>query len=187
MLFLSFITKAQTDSLLKRSNRFCHFAGIDIGYSGYDPICEYKAETNVNYVFNPQYFIAKVQLGIAPATNFGTLKKGFIGIGFSTKTNKVFSWHLITGLGIVSPTTKTYTRYESYGNNPKVERSYGFSCGTPYIETGFYVKPMKQKRLILGLNVVAYSYDIYDLDFAHVYYNGPAPNINFSINYKLNK
>jgi hypothetical protein len=189
LLFSVLFVNAQKDSIRKKPEVLSHFAGIDIGYTGYDHISGYKAETNLNYVFNPQYFIAKVQLGIAPGTNFGTLIKGFVGIGFSTKTNKVFSWHLMHGMGAISP-TKDYTIYEPNGNNPKVERTYHFFCRTLYVETGFYSKPLKHKRLILGLNALVFISSIIDSRSSRINYDRESvltPNINFSIKYKLSK
>lgn len=183
------ILKAQNDSLSKKLNWLSHFAGIDVGYSEYGDktISGYKAETNLNYVFNPHYFIAKAQLGVAPATNFGTLKKGFIGIGFSTKTNKMFSWHLITGVGMVSA-TKEFSVIEK--DNFNYVRTYSFFCSTQFIETGIYSKPIRKIPLIVGINLQLYKSTIAPNDLSALYYVGyyqTTPNINFSINYKLNR
>lgn len=183
------ILKAQNDSLSKKLNWLSHFAGIDIGYSEYGDktISGYKAETNLNYVFNPHYFIAKVQLGVAPATNFGTLKKGFIGVGFSTKTNKKLSWHLITGVGRVL-SSNAYTRNEPGSNTATIKRTYEFYCETFYLETGFYSQPLKHKKFVLGLNAVLSTYTIYNIAYYPLsFYTMLSPNINFSINYNLNR
>ncbi len=177
ILFTTFAF-AQTDSV--RHKNFNHFAGIDFGYTSYDKVIGFKGETNINYVFNPYYFCAKIQLGISPGTNFGTLKKGVVSIGFSTKTNKFLSWHLLTGTGIVEP-SNTYIE-------PPSPVKYVFYLHSLFLESGFYLRPIKNKRVLIGLNSVVHRVTV--SDNAHKYppiHGKPTLNINLSINIKLNK
>jgi len=93
----------QTDSTKKKRMNINRVVGVDIGYSDYDNSVGCKSEANVNYIFNPGYFCLKLQAGLTPNTNFGLLTKVFGTLGFSTKINRFISWHLLIGLGRVSP------------------------------------------------------------------------------------
>lgn len=176
---------SQKDSSSGRWPNLNHFVGIDFGYSGYDKIADYKGEVNLNYVFNPQYFMVKAQFGVAPFTNFGTLKKGFISMGFSTKSNKAISWHMLTGVGIISPTkSPVVLLYDNLYYN-----TFTFYSRTFYFETGIYIKPIKSKKWIYGINFQLYKASIANIQSNYVgrLVNAIIPNINFNINYKLNK
>jgi hypothetical protein len=181
ILFSVLLVSAQQDSIGRKSEWLSHFAGIDFGYTSYDKIIGFKGETNINYVFNPYYFCAKIQLGIAPNTNFGTLKKAFVSVGFSTKTNKFLSWHLLTGLGIIDPS-------KLYAENINYPVTYNLYIRTFYFESGFYVKPKKNKRIIIGLNTVLHRTTVDDnvSKYAPIH-QIPTLNFNLSLNLKINK
>jgi hypothetical protein len=128
----------------------------------------------LNYIFNPHYFCVKSQLGVAPNTDYGNLTKIFVSLGFSTKIDKTFSWHLLTGYGCVIPSQKYYNSTLSVSNF--------------FIETGFYIKPSKTKRHVFGLNTTAIPSTIqYDITNKINGEKGIAFNLNLSYNLKLNK
>ncbi len=183
-LFISFMIYSQSD--VTKQKNVIHLVGLDAGYTSYDRFVDFKGEANLNYLFNPYYFCAKIQLGVAPGTKFGALKKGFISIGFSTKMDRFLSWHLLLGAGIVDP-SKTYNVTEYYGSNGySQERIYTFYCHTLLLETGFYFKPIKDKRIICGFNSVINRYTIDDDVSKYPPIHGaPIINLNLSINFKL--
>jgi hypothetical protein len=156
----------------KKSAHLNHLIGIDVGYSDYSNYVKSIGEVNLDYIFNPYYFCVKSQLGFAPATNFGTLTKAYISIGFSTKTDKVLSWHLLTGIGGVFPSKSCYDM--------------SFSTNNIFLETGFYIRPFKNKRSVFGLNTVLMPYTIY-YNNSRWWVSAPSLNINVSYNIKLNK
>lgn len=132
----------------------------------------------MNYVFNPGYFCTKAQIGIAPATNFGVLTKMFFTAGFSTKTNKLISWHLLLGIGGV-------------GSSKRYYNDFSMSAGGIVLETGFYVKPFKLKKHVFGLNFTTTEHVIYRSDKYRegnrIYAGINVINLNLSYNIKINK
>jgi hypothetical protein len=179
LLFSVLFVDAQKDSLGTKSEWLSHFIGIDFGYTSYDNIIGFKGETNINYVFNPHYFCAKIQLGVSPGSNFGALKKGFASIGFSTKTNKFLSWHFLTGLGIVAP-SDTYQVNRTYDTI-----TYTFYMQSAFFESGFYLRPLKNKRLSIGLNSQVYRLTVHDGGKYPPIHDKPTLTINLSLNLKL--
>ena len=184
LLFITSLMCSQNDSL--RHPNMNHFLGVDFGYTSYNYMVGNKGSTNLNYVLNPYYLCVKVQVGIAPGTNFGTLTKGFISIGFSTLSNKFLSWHLLTGLGFIKP-SKSYSVIE-YNNKNSHTTTNTFASHPFFIETGFYIKPSKKQRIIIGLNSVLHRVSIDDGSGIYSpYFNNDVINLNLSINLKLNK
>lgn len=179
-LTLNLLVISQTDSIIKKGSNVNHLVGVDIGYSKYFKIVNFKGETNLNYVFNPHLFCIKAQVGVAPFTYFGNLLKAKASMGFSTRINKPVSWHFLTGLGIV------YAPVNESENST-------FSAGPFFIETGFYFNLLKKRKIIFGLNTMVspmtYYYDnghspgIYNSYYESSY----SGNINVSINYRFNR
>ncbi len=179
---LSSLAFAQKDTSNVRWPNMNHFVGIDVGYSGYDKVAGYNGEFNFNYVFNPQYFMIKTFYGFAPSTNFGNLKKAVFSMGFSTKSNKLISWHMLTGIISVVPEKEYSLKINNY------EDIHNLMSGFWYLETGFYVKPKKLKRILFGLNASMYSVTIWNnAGLQGPYINRWILNTNFSVNYKLNR
>ena len=172
-ILITQFVNAQTDEVNKPSN-ITHLAGVDVGYTTYGEYINNNGEINLNYVFNPHYFCVKSQVGIAPGTAYGNLTKIIVSLGFSTKIYKPISWHLLTGIGLVTSTQPYYNRT--------------LSAGGLFIETGFYVKPSKTKRHVFGLNISELPMELIPTSrWAAFAYGGPAFNINISYNLKLNK
>lgn len=149
-----------------------HIAGIDAGYSHYPSIVGFKGEANLNYVFNPYNFMVKAQLGIAPATNFGTMSKGFVSIGYTTCMDRFVSWHLLTGAGGVL----------SEKNNP----DYNFEGGPVILESGFYIKPLKETSMLIGINASFFPFYYKGKKDIHRYSNGIVSCVNISYSLILN-
>lgn len=149
-----------------------HIVGIDIGYSDYPAIVDFKGEANLNYIFNPYNFMVKAQCGLAPATNFGTMTKAFLSIGYTTKMDRLISWHLLTGVGGIIP-----------GKNSS---AYNFVGGPVIVESGFYIKPQKEKIWLLGINASVIPFSYKGIKDFHDYGNGITPCINISYNLILN-
>jgi hypothetical protein len=185
LLLTNLVIYSQKDTIIRKN--IIHFVGIDGGYTSYDKVVDFKGETNLNYIFNPYFFCAKLQLGVAPGTKFGTLKKGFISIGFSTKMDRFLSWHFLVGAGIIEP-SKSYN-IENYNSNGYLqEKIYTFYAHTILFESGFYIKPISNKRIIIGVNSVFHRLTISDnINKYPQKPNDPTININLSINIKLNK
>jgi hypothetical protein len=114
-IFYFHIVNAQTD-VINKPNPITHLIGIDLGYSNYGYLKPNNVEANLNYVFNPHFFCVKAQFGFTPVTDYGTLTKIFVSMGFSTKICKVFSWHLLTGFGGVIPSKSYYNNSLSVSN-----------------------------------------------------------------------
>lgn len=149
-----------------------HIAGINVGYSHYPAIVDFKGEANLDYIFNPYNFMVKAQLGIAPATNFGTITKAFLSIGYTTKMDKLISWHLLTGAGGIIP---------GKNNSP-----YNFSGGPLFVESGFYIKPQKERNWLLGINASFIPFSYKNKSSFRDYGNGIATCINVSYSLILN-
>jgi hypothetical protein len=173
------IVSAQENS--KPKTNFKHILGLDVGYGSYgSDLVGYKGEINLNYIFNlKKCFFAKVQIGIAPTKNFGIITKGFASIGITTNLNKPISWHLSIGNGYASG-SKSYNKPI---NNEFV--NYTMHAGPIFIETGFYIKPMKLKNQYLGINFSMATLNINGTDRNYVL--GWAAFINVSYNIQLNK
>lgn len=152
----------------KKISDINHYAGLDIGYSAYPKFVNNNLEYNLNYFFNPHYFCMKSQFGIAPATNMGILYKAFFTMGFSTKTTKIVSWHLLSGVGMVAP-------QKSYKENT-------FQSLGPIIESGFYLNFFKDKNKLIGINSVVFTEQY---QYAGYRYSGNAISVNFNISFNL--
>lgn len=166
----------------KAQSNLNHLVGIDIGYNERSTIVGAKGEVNLNYVFNPRYFCIKAQVGIAPTTNFGILKKGFFSAGFSTKIDKLVSWHLLAGVANVVPSNKYRVEYSNGSHT-----TYTFSVFSFLLETGFYIRPKENKRVVFGINSVVHRYMIDGGDKYPVVNDQLMLNVNFSVNLLLNR
>lgn len=168
-VFVSCKLEAQSDT--SKHKHINHLIGIDLGYSRYFNIVDFKGETNINYVFNSRFFCMKAQLGVAPATYFGNIIKVFGKLGFTTLIKKPVSWHILTGFGSTF-TPESKNEDVSFGTGPFI------------LETGIYFNLLKKRKAIFGLNATF---------FPMVYYAGKQHsnaytfNINLNFNYKLNR
>lgn len=149
-----------------------HIVGIDAGYSQYPSIVAFKGEANLNYIFNPYNFMIKAQFGIAPATNFGAMSKGFASIGYTTSMDRLVSWHLLTGIGGV------------LSGKSKVD--YNFEGGPVILESGFYIKPLKEKSTLIGIDASFYPFYYKENKSIHNYSNGIVSCVSISYHLILN-
>lgn len=180
---------------IKPKTNFKHILGLDVGYGSYGDkdhtpfsYVDYKGEVNLNYIVIPiKHLFIKVQGGIAPTTNFGIITKGILSAGFTTNMNKPLSWHLSIGYGYGSASKKyiitdgkdyyaDYTFRMSPINNP-----------LPFIETGFYIKPMKNKNHYIGINFSSVGYSLQVGYYDEGISLGNALFLNISYNIQLNK
>ncbi|MBX3162976.1 MAG: hypothetical protein KF900_00730 [Bacteroidetes bacterium] len=163
----------------KAQNNLTALVGVDLGYSTYFKRVGYKGEANLNCLFAYKHLALNVNGGIAPFTNFGTIVKRSASIGFTTKMDKKFSWHLLLGF-IIGGTEKE--KYVDELNN----RNYWFSIGGPSISTGFYYK-IKQSNCLVGFNT-GFSFCALGQPYRYYIYYSNAPFLygKLSLNYKLN-
>lgn len=167
-----------------------HIVGLDVGYGSYREIFhssyynkdnfDYNGELNLNYIFNcKKYLFIKAQLGIAPTNHFGLITKGFTCIGFTTNFEKALSWHIALGGG-AGGTSKNYLKTDNNSSN-----NYSVSLGNLFLETGFYIKPLKSKNHYVGVNFSITSFTMKDND--RYYTNGLIGYVNVSYNIQLKK
>lgn len=184
-ILMIFYLNINSQNELKKPSNINHLIGIDFGYTKHNVLVGNKGDINLNYVFNPHLFCFKTQLGVAPATNFGNLYKVFLSVGFSTKTNKLISWHLLAGFGSIEASKN----YNLYINN-STPTSFKFYAKSLIIESGFYLKPLKNNNIIFGINSVAYRLNINNPNRgtkSSYLTDAITLNINLSLNIKLNR
>jgi hypothetical protein len=177
---------------IKPKTNFKHILGLDVGYGSYGSFeSTYKTETygyqgevNLNYIFNyRKCFFAKLQAGIAPTINFGIITKCFMGAGFTTNMNKPVSWHISSGLSS-GESSKKYVL--SDGKYYYEEFSLRITLFL-FMETGFYIKPMKLKNHYIGVNFSTSPFNLVTNSYHRPETRSLAGYINVSYNIQLNK
>lgn len=194
-LFLFFMLSALVISAQETNKpkpNIKHIIGLDIGYGSYGSFeSTYKTETygyqgevNLNYIFNyRKCFFAKLQAGIAPTTNFGIITKCFVSAGFTTNMSKPFSWHISSGFGYGESSKKYVLSDGKYYYQEFSVRIIPF----PFIETGFYIKPIKQKNQYIGINFSTSTFNLMTNSYHRPETKGLAGYVNISYNIQLNK
>jgi hypothetical protein len=186
------IVSAQ-ESIRPKTN-FKHIIGLDIGYGSYGDknhtpfsYIDYKGEVNLNYIVIPvKHLFIKVQGGIAPTTNFGIISKCFASLGYTTNMNKLMSWHLSIGYGY-GESSKKYVITD--GRSYRAEFSLKISplnSAFPFIETGVYIKPMKNRNQYIGINFPETFTNMLTNNYRMPYTIGSAVYVNVSYNIQLN-
>jgi hypothetical protein len=187
------IISAQESS--KPKTNFKHILGLDVGYGSYGDkdhapfsYIDYKGEVNLNYIITPvKHLFIKVQGGIAPTTNFGIITKCFVNIGFTTNMNKPLSWHLSMGYGYGESSKKyVITDGKAYREEYSLKIS-PLNNAFPFIETGVYIKPMKNKNQYIGINFSETFTNMLVNSYRQPYIIGGAVYVNVSYNIQLNK
>ena len=167
---------------LKSQTKNHHIIGLDIGYATWPGKVGYMGEANFNYFYAYKHLCAKVELGMAPATHFGNIKKIFLTAGFTTDLNKKFSYHITLGLGGLP------------GDNTYSDGTYVYDYVTSgwVLSNGIFYQPFKNNKLSFGLNISTTSYYIYpNGTFLTSVFNSLADEgfvlfTNLSFNYKIN-
>jgi len=146
ILISNLFAHAQKDSLAGKSkinNLIC----IEGGYTTRHILVGNKGDIGLSYIYNHKHFLAKSKISFTPNSNFGLLTKFFINAGFTTKINKVISWHFLGGVGI--------TFAEKNYDVPN-ENTYSYSSLSPILETGFLYNPVNLKHYLFGVNCSSY-------------------------------
>jgi hypothetical protein len=160
-----------------------HIVGLNIEYSTMPKIIGARLGTNFTYLYAYKHFCAKLELGALPRSNFGTMIKTCLNVGFTTNMNQPISIHAVAGIGGLT-TTNTYL-YKGY--------NYDAEIGNVTADVGILVRPSKNERLFVGMDLMFSAYDVYPTDEMEIHlfegssYRGLLLFCNFSINYKLNK
>ena len=97
--------------------------------------------------------------------------------------NKSFSWHISSGFGY-GESSKKYIITD--GKNYYQEYSLHITP-FPIIETGFYIKPMKQKNHYIGINFSTAFTSMKTNNYRQSSIIGGVGYINLSYNIQLNK
>ncbi len=183
-LFLFFFIIFST-YILKSQTKNHHLIGVNFEYSNMPKMINARLGSNLTYLYAYKRFCIKVEAGILPGSNFGTLYKTCLNFGTTTDLNKPISVHILGGLGGVG-NSKNYI-YK--------ELEYDADIGYLNLDLGTYVRPTKNERLFAGLDMMLTAYDIHPTGTGsinlQVYegnsYRGFLFFFNLSINYKLNK
>ena len=115
-----------------------HIAGLGIGVTYGSPLPseqQLRPEANLNYNLIYKFLLVKADVALLPVTKFGLQFRPFIHLGFTTKIEKVVSWHLCGGFGYLGATQKNYTEFDSE-LNPTIGTKYTYvDKGTPSLST----------------------------------------------------
>jgi hypothetical protein len=137
-----------------------------------------KAEFNVGYIFRYKHLFSKLNYGCTPGSNFGTVAKYFLTIGYTSNIDKTVSWHILGGGGLVGGN-------KVYSVNG---RDLYFGTLTPLIEGGLAVIPFKNKDILIGLDGTCFKTRIFyfiDPTYSHTADYGYNASIHLNIIFKL--
>lgn len=177
-----FIFLVLVSNLYSQTNNH-HIVGINMDYSNMPKIINARLGTNFTYLYAYKYFCIRTEIGILPNSNFGTLIKTCLNFGATTNLNKPLSFHAVTGLGGLT-TTQTY-RYNNF--------DYDAEIGNLTLDIGTLIRPFKNDRLFMGLDLMLTGYDVYpkgemsEATREKNSFKGKVFFCNLSVNYKLNK
>jgi len=157
-----------------------HLAGVGLGYPTGEPLIGYKGEINFNYLYAYDHFLTKIGTGMAPNTNFGTLKKLFVTIGFTTKLHRLITWQILLGAGDGSIGAENYITDS---------KKYSLYIGPLISESSFYVNPFKKKNILFALNfgLAKVATRNENVTYHSMYELGGVFFASLSVNYKLNR
>lgn len=152
-----------------------HHLSVGAGYYPDPDMAGKRGEFIFSYLFSKKHFYAKLETGISPFTNFGTVTRIYPTLGFTTKLENKLSWHLGAGIGTLFSSKK----YFFYGD------SYEFG-GTGYIlNTGFLFKYNELLKFGIESSFGTYVVDTHEPHGSKT--NGIASFINCSVYFSLNK
>ena len=139
--------------------------------------------SNITYLYAYKRFCIKVDAGVVPGSNFGTLYKTCLNFGATTDLNKPISIHAVAGIGGLT-SNKTY-EYKSF--------EYIAEIGNVDADVGLLVRPFHNEKLFMGLDMMISAYEVAPKGYVEQHlreantYRGLLFFFNFSVNYKLNK
>ncbi|MBC7695085.1 MAG: hypothetical protein H7141_06510 [Burkholderiales bacterium] len=169
-------------SFLKSQTKNQHIIGLNVDYSTMPTIINAHLGTNFTYLYAYKYFCIRAEFGVLPGSNFGTLIKTCLNFGATTNLNNPISFHAVTGIGGLTA-TQTF-QYNNF--------VYDAEIGNVTIDLGVLVRPLKNDRFFLGLDMMLTGYDVYPKGYMTEpireknSFRGKVFFFNLSVNYKIN-